>query len=164
MKKLLLSIFVSTIGITLSAQVTFHQIGDKEMAAKFAEAPQSFLGSLQQLRGFGCFIKVDKSAEQYDNLVGFYEIGKDEEQYLSFMVTAQLVNEKGKIVAKSNTETTNLRPNQKTILKRLSFSKGTYEKLEPGKYELVISGIPVNTGAREMIRSGNPETRFYFKK
>ena len=164
MKKLLLATFILVSTVTLNAQVTFHQVGNKKVADTFAEAPQNFLGELRQLRGFGCFIKVDKSSEQYDNLVGFYEIGKEEEQYLSFGVSAQLVNSKGKVIAKSNTEKTKLIPNQKVILKRLSFSKDTFEKLPKGKYELVLSGIPSNKAVREMVKLGNPETRFFFSK
>ena len=75
--------------LPIQAQHSVIQIGNAQSAKAFAENPTKFLGDLRALRGFGSFLNVDKSSKQYDNLVGFYEIGKEGENFLIFFIKSK---------------------------------------------------------------------------
>ncbi len=164
MRGLFLVLFAIGLSISLQAQGTFYQFGSKKTAAQFAEAPQKFMSNLNMLRGFGSFLEVNKESKYYDNLVGFYEIGKDENSFLIFFITAELVDKEGNVVAKSNTVKTKMIPNKKTAVKGLAFPGEYYEELGSGTYELRLNYMPEEEEIAQMIKLGKPKTRFVFEK
>ena len=78
LNKLLLSILLLLIGYQSSAQVVLNQTVDSKFASALAENPAKVLTDGKFLRGFGSFLIVDRSDENYDNLVGFYDVDKEE--------------------------------------------------------------------------------------
>lgn len=165
-------IFISAtlLSFSLQAQHSVIQVGNAQSAKAFAENPAKFLGDLRALRGFGSFMNVDKSSKQYDNLVGFYEIGKEGENFLIFFIKAEIVSSEGKVVASSNKSKAMLVPGQKTFPGQnyfpgqIFFPKGTYEKLPKGSYELRWNAVPAAKELQSMISMGKPEVRYRFSK
>ncbi|MEO0895226.1 MAG: hypothetical protein AAFY71_02325 [Bacteroidota bacterium] len=170
MKHLWIFLAVIFLYAPLQAQHTVIQLGDKKSAASFAEAPQKFMTEIRSLRGFGCFLKVNKSDEQYDNLVGFYEIGKEGENFLIFFIKAEIVNAKGKVVASSNKVKAKLAPGKKAFPGQnffpgnIFFPKGTYGELPAGNYELRWKAVPAEKELSRMFKMDKPEIRYRFSK
>ena len=164
MKKLFVLSIALLIGISLQAQLTSHQIGNEKTAAEFAESPQIFLDGSRQLRGFGCFLSVNKKHERYDNLAGFYETGKDGDNFLIFFVTAEVVNKSGKVVGKSNTIKAKIIPGKTYYPSKLAFPGDLFDELDGGAYELRISVSPANKELKEFYRIGKPKVQFRFEK
>ncbi|MEO0470584.1 MAG: hypothetical protein AAF206_13240 [Bacteroidota bacterium] len=163
MKQLFSLSLLLLFGFQVQAQLTVHQVSKKQDAAMLAEAPQKVLTNLNMLRGFGSFLKVDKSDENYDNLVGFYEIEK-ENNFLVFFVQAQLYNQEGKVVAKSNNVKAKLFPGDMSSVEGLAFPGDMFDDLEEGEYELRLSFIPIEKEVRSMVKNVMPELPLTFTK
>ena len=160
MNKLILSSLFLLFGYQSFAQLVGHQTIDPEFASMLAENPGKVLSGENSLRGFGCFLKLDKSDENFDNLVGFYEIEKEElfEQSVGFYFQAEIVNAEGKVFAQSNKVKAKVPMDGKTVYPiGLTFPGEYVKKLEAGSYELRLSAMPIDKELGKMYKSGNAE-------
>ncbi|MEO0470583.1 MAG: hypothetical protein AAF206_13235 [Bacteroidota bacterium] len=167
MKNLIFFTLSILFGLQMQAQLNVHQVSEQETAASFAKAPQKFLSDLNQLRGFGSFLKVDQSHQNYDRLVKFSQLKEAKDPDHAIMLFAAKViifNMKGESVAESNVVKLKMFPGEYTKVGGLSFPGDIFRVLDEGTYELRLSASPIEDELKGMVKHVIPDSPLRFTK